>query len=260
MKTIIKLILFNLLFTQIVAPLLAMIPAVFYLLLTTGSLDMAVLTEMILTPAQLLGQLLMLFYLWKKGYLHTERKAWSPVSFTYVCCAIVAILTAGFLSSELVAKMDWLPDLMKQSFDILQSGWGGILAIVLVGPLFEEVLFRGAITDILLHRCSSPRRAILYSALIFGICHINPAQIVPAFLVGLLLSWVYYRTKSLTVCVLMHISNNALSVALSLAYPEVTDMKALLGDTIYYYALGGSLLLLVVSIRAMNHHSRSQTS
>ena len=53
MKTAIKLVLIDLLIAQIVAPILIMIPCTIYLLVTTGNLDRAVLTQTIMIPAQL---------------------------------------------------------------------------------------------------------------------------------------------------------------------------------------------------------------
>ena len=68
MKTAIKLILIDLLIAQIVAPILIMIPCTIYLLVTTGDLDKVALTQMIMIPAQLAGQIMMGIYLWKAGY------------------------------------------------------------------------------------------------------------------------------------------------------------------------------------------------
>ena len=59
MKTAIKLILIDLLIAQIVAPILIMIPCTIYLLVTTGDLDKVALTQMIMIPAQLAGQIMM---------------------------------------------------------------------------------------------------------------------------------------------------------------------------------------------------------
>ena len=53
MKTAIKLVLIDLVIAQIVAPVLIMIPCTIYLLVTTGNLDKAVLTQTIMIPAQL---------------------------------------------------------------------------------------------------------------------------------------------------------------------------------------------------------------
>ena len=73
MKTAIKLILIDLLIAQIVAPILIMIPCTIYLLVTTGDLDKVALTQMIMIPAQLAGQIMMGIYLWKAGYINKKE-------------------------------------------------------------------------------------------------------------------------------------------------------------------------------------------
>ena len=233
MKTAIKLVLIDLVIAQIVAPVLIMIPCTIYLLVTTGNLDKAVLTQTIIIPAQLAGQIMMGIYLWKAGYISTKKETWSLVSAPYLLGSAVAILTSGFVVSSLMSLLDWIPNIMEQSFDILQSGWGGILAIAIVGPVLEELLFRGAIT-----------KAILISALLFGVFHINPAQILPAFLIGILLAWTYYKTGSLIPCIFMHILNNSLSVYLSIKYPEAENMDDLISGTPYLIILIGAIVIL----------------
>ena len=142
MRTAIKLILLNLLIAQIIAPILVMIPCVIYLVATTGNLDKDALITMLMIPAQLAGQLMMGIYLWKAGYISTKKITWSPVSSPYLFFSALAVLTCGFVVSALAELMKWIPNIMEQSFDILQSGWGGILAIAVIGPVLEELLFR----------------------------------------------------------------------------------------------------------------------
>lgn len=250
MRTAIKLILLNLLIAQIIAPILVMIPCVIYLVATTGNLDKDTLITMLMIPAQLAGQLMMGIYLWKAGYISTKKITWSPVSSSYLFFSALAVLTCGFVVSALAELMKWIPNIMEQSFDILQSGWGGILAIAVIGPVLEELLFRGAITKALLQQYS-PTKAILLSALLFGVFHINPAQILPAFLIGILFAWTYYKTASLIPCTLMHILNNSLSVFLSTKYPEAENMSDLMDTTSYLIAIFVAVLILAGVIWAM---------
>ena len=101
MKTAIKLVLIDLVIAQIVAPVLIMIPCTIYLLVTTGNLDKAVLTQTIIIPAQLAGQIMMGIYLWKAGYISTKKTTWSPVSSSYLFFSALAVLTCGFVVSAL---------------------------------------------------------------------------------------------------------------------------------------------------------------
>ncbi len=56
-------------------------PCTIYLFVTTGNLDKVTLTQMIMIPAQLAGQIMMGIYLWKAGYISKKKTTWSPVSF-----------------------------------------------------------------------------------------------------------------------------------------------------------------------------------
>ena len=122
MKTAIKLVLIDLLIAQIIAPILIMIPCTIYLFVTTGNLDKVTLTQMIMIPAQLAGQIMMGIYLWKAGYISKKKATWLPVSAPYLVCSAIAILTCGFAVSSLMSLLDWIPNIMEQSFNILQSG------------------------------------------------------------------------------------------------------------------------------------------
>ncbi len=111
---------------------------------------------------------------------------------------------------------EWL-DLPLLNEELLRSlscnVWGATSMIVLA-PLAEELLFRAAMMEEMLKRGVSPWCAVLTSALVFGLIHLNPAQIPYAFLIGILFGWVYLRTRSLVPTILCHILNNAIAVLL----------------------------------------------
>jgi membrane protease YdiL (CAAX protease family) len=81
-----------------------------------------------------------------------------------------------------------------------------IFSFVVVGPITEELFFRG----ILLHRIAARRglvRGIVGSCVVFGIAHAHHAP--TAFLVGLILTLIYIRTASLWVPGACHAAYNA---------------------------------------------------
>ena len=74
-----------------------------------------------------------------------------------------------------------------------------------------------------------PAWAIVISALFFGLIHANPWQALPAFMLGCLFGYVYYKTGSLKLTMLMHCVNNTLSTLLSrFGGEEVSQAKSLL--------------------------------
>ena len=71
--------------------------------------------------------------------------------------------------------MPELPNWIEDDLQMLMSSYWGYLAIGLLAPLAEEVVFRGAVLRSLLAQMK-PWTAIAISALLFSIVHMNPAQ------------------------------------------------------------------------------------
>lgn len=253
MKTVIKLILIYFAM-QILGALVVSPFAMLYSLLKYDYIDKA--SEFTLAPALLAGFILMLIYLWKKGYLTGDRRLYSFVSVSYLSWSIVMGISVIFMVDFLMSHLTFLPDLLKDSFQVLQAGWLGIVCVAIIGPIVEEALFRGAITKVLLKQYS-PAVAIVISGLVFGVFHINPAQVVGAIIIGFVIAWIYYRTQSLIPCILIHIMNNSLSVYLNLKYPDVTYTSDLLGGHAYYTCLVLAVLLFALSWRMMNNYKLS---
>lgn len=242
MKTALKLVLIYLGLQLVCAGLVSLVITL-YVMMTHG--DATQMVNLALAPSMLLAMLCMFLYLWKAHYLPQDKETWSFVSPTYLVFSLLMGLSATILIDFFLSFFPKLPDLMEAQFDVLQSGWVGILGIAVFGPVLEELLFRGGVTRVLLAKYS-PAKAIFLSALIFGVFHINPAQVVSAFLAGLLFAWIYYRTRSLVPCILIHILNNSLAVALNLRYPEADTVKEIVGPLPYYLMGGVAVVVFVV--------------
>ena len=114
MKTAIKLVLIYFAILQILSPILITVPCAIYLFATTGGIDKEALMQMIMIPAQMTGILLMLFYLWKAGYISNEKVTWSTVSSSYLVLSVVSLLSCSWLASTLISHMKWLPNIMER--------------------------------------------------------------------------------------------------------------------------------------------------
>ena len=90
--------------------------------------------------------------------------------------------------------------------------------------------------------------AIFISGLLFGLIHFNPVQSVFGFLAGMLLAWLYWRTRSVVPCIVVHVLNNALSVGCTLAYPDVDTVADLMGYPAYGICLGVGAVALGVGL------------
>lgn len=111
-------------------------------------------------------------------------------------------------ASDYVTSLIPMPDFMKQLFEQMLSFsiWGFAL-VCIAAPLLEEVLCRGIFLRSFLENYSA-NKAILWSAIIFAVLHMNPWQAIPAFVMGYFMGWLFYRTKSLLPSIGVHFLNN----------------------------------------------------
>ncbi|GHU99420.1 hypothetical protein FACS1894211_04780 [Clostridia bacterium] len=96
------------------------------------------------------------------------------------------------------------------SFDTAGKMIVGLLAAALLPAVVEECVFRGVLLRGL--ERAGKRRAVLLSAAAFALMHMNPAQTVHQFLLGIALAVAAVETGSLLAPMIMHFLNNALVV------------------------------------------------
>ena len=120
-----------------------------------------------------------------------------------------------------------------------------VAVAVVLAPVLEEALFRGLILHGLARR-RGPRSATLWTAAFFAFFHFyNPWQIVPTFLLGLLLGWVVLVTRSLWSSIVLHSAFNGLSLSVFELSPEPPDGPApLVATGVVLFLLLGSAALL----------------
>lgn len=171
--------------------------------------------------------------------------------------AWVALLSLG-----LILPAEWvyerlqitMPESTEAMFEGIMREPLGYMAIGIFAPVVEEIVFRGAILRILLGLFSRSWHwvAIIFSALIFGAIHLNLAQGLHAFVIGLLLGWMYYRTSSVVPGILLHWINNTVAYLMFHLMPQFGDGKLIdffHGDeSLMYKGLGCSLLIILPSL------------
>jgi membrane protease YdiL (CAAX protease family) len=152
------------------------------------------------------------------------------------------LLIAFSIGITVLTEFTGLPDYSTASVSRMLSSPWGVLAIALIGPIGEEVAFRGVILQKLMDKGWSAVGAILISGIIFGLVHANPNQIFFACILGYLLGWVYVRTQSVVPCIGLHILNNLLSVIL---YYTMDDESA---STAEQFGLPAAIGIMVIAL------------
>jgi uncharacterized protein len=93
------------------------------------------------------------------------------------------------------------------------------VTIAILAPLTEELLFRGLLQKSLSHRIPQIA-AVLVAAAIFAAIHLDPYAFPALFVMGAVFGYLYYRTGSLRVSILLHMINNGAALILSWIFPS----------------------------------------
>lgn len=209
-----------------------------------------------LSIAMILAGVAMLVHLFKGHYISIPEQVTAFLnkekSGLVLLLCIPFIYVVMYLLNVVSEAID-LPNLLEDTFLDMSGNVWGILSITLVAPVLEECLFRGAIEGHLLKKMK-PWAAILISALLFGIVHMNPAQVVYASLIGIVLGWLYWRSGSVLPSIVAHVLNNTIAVIGMRYYDsegiesfeELADEQA---QPIIWAAYAGLAILLFLVLR-----------
>jgi membrane protease YdiL (CAAX protease family) len=157
-------------------------------------------------------------------WLGLRWTAWPKVFVIAPASVFTMWLVFGVLQA--CGYMQWMESLgaetIQESVKLLQTTedpmvlWLMGLAAVLVAPLCEELLFRGYLYPVA-KKFTGPWLAACSSALFFAAAHGNLSALLPLFLFGLLLVWIYEKTGSLWAPIAVHFCFNSATVIVQMA-------------------------------------------
>lgn len=226
-------------------------------LLWKGQGAMVDATGLIITSALSDVATLVVFFL--AGWAVVSRHWVRTRPWAVLCWCVLAAFGAIIPSSWLQELLPPLPNVAEDAFEMIMGSRMGYFVIGLLAPLVEELVFRGSILRELLRWKKNPWVGIVISAVMFSAIHMNPAQMPHAFLIGLLLGWMYYRTDSIVPGVVFHWVNNTIAYVLYQFYPnqEMELIDLFQGnERSVLMAVGFSLCILIPSIIQLNARMR----
>ena len=181
------------------------------------AMDMTTMTSL----AMVASTLMMIWHLVYFRYVCLSNDRYKEVGMTVLLVSLLFIFAAMYVLN-LAIEQTGIPNTMEDTFLAMCRNPWGVLSIALLAPILEEMLFRGAIEGRLLRSMSNPWQAITISSLIFGVVHMNPAQIPFAFLLGMMFGWLYWRTGSLLPGIVGHVFNNSVAAVNMMIYGDAT--------------------------------------
>ncbi len=155
------------------------------------------------------------------------------------------------------------PEMFEQTIaNLLQGGVAAIIALLVIAPLTEELFFRGLVLQGFTQNYG-PRRAIVYSALLFALIHLNIYQFVGTFAAGILLGWLRIATGSVWPGVVGHFVNNG---ALILIMRSGTDIPGVIQkqtpefQPLWLNSAGALLFLLGLLLFRFLEHKKADSA
>ncbi|WP_418422546.1 lysostaphin resistance A-like protein [Alistipes sp.] len=154
--------------------------------------------------------------------------------------AFVLIFAVGVVLEPLLTL---LPEL---SLEVGRGFWT-ILSLVVFAPVFEELICRGVVLSSLRMRYGVVT-AWLVSSLFFGVLHGQPAQVIGASVIGLILGFVYLATDSMWSVMILHALNNAVAyLAMATGHGNALLIELVESRTLYVLIYIAALALTAVS-------------
>lgn len=170
----------------------------------------------------IIGGLVVMFVLRKAGLAEWLGLVWSSWPRVFLIAPGAVILMWLFCGGLGVLGYEkWMTELgvetvqdsvkvLQQSVDPMVLGLM-VMAALIFAPIYEEIVFRGFFYPVL-KRFAGVWSAAVCSALVFAAAHGSLASLLPLFVFGLLLVWVYEKTGSIWAPMAVHFCFNSVTV------------------------------------------------
>ena len=153
-------------------------------------------------------------------------RRWGGGALWAIPAAVVVMLAIVVAYGVVIDALGWQEEIELEIFNDRRIGVlaaASALAII-AAPVVEELFFRGFVMQGLT-RHMTPVKAALLSSVLFALAHVRPVTYAPIFLIGLVLAFVFLKTRSLPLAMAAHAIYNAIVVAVTLS----TDSAAWMG-------------------------------
>jgi uncharacterized protein len=131
-------------------------------------------------------------------------------------CALLVVAYSIIIFHNMILfyfGIDSQGNMVFKMFEELESPVWFLIVGTLVAPLVEEIFFRGFLFQGFRSKYGwAP--AILLSSAVFAIAHLDPASLIPTFVLGVVLAYVYHRSNSVWPGIVLHFLVNSSSLCL----------------------------------------------
>jgi membrane protease YdiL (CAAX protease family) len=141
------------------------------------------------------------------------------------CSLLIAAYILIILHNLLLVALgvDTQGEEILRLFSELKSPVWFFLVGMVIAPIVEEIFFRGFLFQGFRHRYGWVA-AILISSLLFAAAHLDPVALIPTFILGAVLAYVYHRSNSVWPGIILHFLVNAFAMCAALAAVQLQNV------------------------------------
>lgn len=151
------------------------------------------------------------------GLTHFGRISIGKTALVAVGALVLASTLNALYANYVISGQPMQDDMAKLLASIPRTPLNialGLLAITIIAPLIEELLFRGLLQNALKHHLPA-WAAIAMSAFVFAVVHMQPLAMPALMALGAAFGYIYHKTGSLRMTIILHMVNNMLALALT---------------------------------------------
>lgn len=163
--------------------------------------------------------------------------------FTFFWGAHQLLDEVNYAIEKIIPAPPWFWELFTNIFESDFGWWGAFMKVAIVAPVVEELIFRGLIFQGF-RRNYNDITAVIISAILFSLFHLNPWQMPATFALGLLLGWLMIRTNSLILAIFGHSINNLLVLLTVTYWQQINTYAFFLMEKKEKLVLSGMIALL----------------
>ena len=147
---------------------------------------------------------------------------WLLISVATLLISFVIVIGLNYINGLLEylfpnnSAVSYNYEITEQQLSVIkESNWGVYTTVFILGLLpavCEELIFRGALLGSIYKFTQNKNGAILFSALIFSFLHFQVLSILPMIFIGLVLGYVYTRSKNILYSMVIHFLFNSIQI------------------------------------------------
>ncbi len=139
--------------------------------------------------------------------IKNENIAPATMFMTIVCAVGARLIVSAYFyfSNSIPVLKQSIENSAAQGFEFtyMYQILIALFSIIIMAPLFEEILFRGLIMNEFL-KIMRPWAAIVFQAAFFAVAHFSLFQSSFAFVVGIVLGIIYFKTQNIKSTIVAH--------------------------------------------------------